>query len=610
MEFLSSSYLLTGTTQPTLPIIDLETNPDVVACPVPPCFLAGDMRVNEQLSLTVMHTIWVREHNRIATELSTLNPGWSDNLLFQTARQIVGAMIQKITYKDFLPQILGDQMFKDLIPDYQRYDASVDPSVPNAFATAAYRFGHSLIQPEFDRLNNQYEPVPEGPLSLINAFFNSSALADSGGTDPIVRGLVAKNPRRVDEFLNSILTNRLFSDDPTTPGLDLASLNVQRGRDHGLPGYLTWKQWAERQCHISSDFDNSMTEILLLQTYGNLNNVDLFVGGLAERAIPGGLVGATFACIFGKTFTALRDGDRFYYESTTEAGSLTRRQRREIEKATLSRVLCDTSDSITSIQPNAFLATQKRVPCNTLPSVDLTAWQTSPRTCFMRVSANIAGDIEVVSRLKSQFRLSVIELPANRQGCARILCPGSTSKIDAVISASFRPRRTSCRVIPNNYLDESMETNFYLAKLSSSQVDPNTGVHRSRQQCLSSSTVAVRFSCTLSTLEAEVAETSEEDEVTKDVDESSELVGGLGEGGQNVVDALNSINPAAGASSTKTTSSTGKDKKEKNLISLMENVLAELQKTDKVEVEKKPEEEKKPEGENAISQLEDYFRSN
>ena len=73
------------------------------------CFFAGDVRVNEQLNLVVMHTVWMREHNRVARFLSKLNPIWDDEKIFQEARRIVIAEYQHIIYKEWLPSILGSR---------------------------------------------------------------------------------------------------------------------------------------------------------------------------------------------------------------------------------------------------------------------------------------------------------------------------------------------------------------------------------------------------------------------------------------------------------------------------------------------------------------------
>ena len=208
-------------------------------------FLAGDIRVNEQIGLTIMHTIWLREHNRIAREFREINPTWSGERVFQETRRVVGAMLQKITYTDYLPKVLGSRTFDIVIGRYLGYDPTVDPGIPNAFAGAAYRYGHSLIRPYFDRLvekDQKFVSSPQGRLKLVDAFMNPEQLSISGGTDPILRGMVTSNARRVDEFLNAVLTSQLF-ETKEEPGMDLASLNIQRGREHGIPPYPTWRNF-------------------------------------------------------------------------------------------------------------------------------------------------------------------------------------------------------------------------------------------------------------------------------------------------------------------------------------------------------------------------------
>ena len=339
-----------------------------------PCFLAGDVRVNEQISLTIMHTIWMREHNRIASSLLEMSPGADPEKVFQTARAIVGAELQKITFKNYVPILLGEKNLEF----YTGYDPSIDPSIPNAFATAAFRFGHSQVNPFFDRLDIDNKPLDIGPLSLIDAFFSPEQYSMSGGTDPILRGLLTSPARKVDEYVNDALTNHLFQS-ISSLGLDLASLNVQRGRDHGLPPYSVWKKWAKLECgdSIASDFENSFTTFQFIRVYASLELVDLWIGGLAERKVPGGLVGPTFACIIAKTFQALRDGDRFYYENHA-SGLFTEEQINAIENTSLSRIICDNSDGIRSIQRDAFRAhPEELVDCSDLPSIDLSLWKDS-----------------------------------------------------------------------------------------------------------------------------------------------------------------------------------------------------------------------------------------
>ena len=352
-----------------------DVDMEFVGCPLEDpteCFLAGDVRVNEQTALTVMHTIFVREHNRIAAKLQHLNPKLSDEEVFQLARAIVGAEIQKITYFDYLPALIGRRFFDANIRSYQdsgAYDPRIDSTVPNAFAAAAYRYGHSQIQPVLNRLDENLEDIEAGPLSLGDAFFNPSQYTIGEGTDPILRGLLTQSARKVDVFLNSVLTTQLFASEESR--MDLATLNIQRGRDHGIPPYLVWKKWAQKTCRTTSDFRNELTYIRLLQTYGSLDTVDLWVGGLAEEPVRGGLVGATFACIFANTFSAIRNGDRFYFENNGPDAIFTAKQRIEILKSSLSRIICDNADDINSIRRNAFRLRGAPRQCSRLPSMDL-----------------------------------------------------------------------------------------------------------------------------------------------------------------------------------------------------------------------------------------------
>ena len=114
--------------------------------------IPGDSRSNEQPGLTVYHTVWVREHNRLARHLAYLNPHWDDERLYQEARRIVIAENQHVTYNEWLPLVLGADYMAELeiLPltyGYNnKYDASVNPAILNSFASAAFRFGHSLIQ--------------------------------------------------------------------------------------------------------------------------------------------------------------------------------------------------------------------------------------------------------------------------------------------------------------------------------------------------------------------------------------------------------------------------------------------------------------------------------
>ena len=340
-----------------------------------PFFIAGDERANEQTGLTVMHTLWLREHNRIARKLGEMNPCWDDEKLYHAARKIVGAKMQKITYYDFLRVLFGPHLQK-YVPMYRGYNPFVDPSILNSFATAAYRFGHSLVRNQLLRLDENYTAVDIGHLDLSHAFFNPVSYFESMGTDAITRGLMVDIANPVDEFLNSVLTSKLFPKTPGSLGGDLASLNIQRGRDHGIPSYRTWQHYCDAKFPGEhSYFRDNATKNLLQWLYGEegfRDGIDLWVGGLAEGRLEGAQLGPTFACILGITFSHVRDGDRFWFEAQFQFSEA---QRRELKKASLGRVVCDNADNITRVSRDVFRSDMVRVPCTKIPEVDLQLWK-------------------------------------------------------------------------------------------------------------------------------------------------------------------------------------------------------------------------------------------
>ena len=94
--------------------------------------------MNEQVALIAMHTVWVRQHNRFALKLSMMNPSWSDEQVYQETRKIIEAQLQIITYKHWLPFIVGDEGM-EMLGSYKGYRRAVNPSIANVFATAAFR---------------------------------------------------------------------------------------------------------------------------------------------------------------------------------------------------------------------------------------------------------------------------------------------------------------------------------------------------------------------------------------------------------------------------------------------------------------------------------------
>lgn len=307
-------------------------------------FLGGDVRANENVELTAIQTLFVREHNRLADAIAAKSPSMSDERIYQLARRTVVAEIESITYNEFLPALLG----QGAIAAYRGYDPSTNPGIATAFSTSAYRVGHSMLGNDIEFLDNNGAEVRD-ELALAGAFFNPQVVRDTG-IDPILKYLASDPAQEVDTKVVDGVRNFLFGP-PGSGGLDLASLNIQRGRDHGLADYNSAR--AAYGLPRVTTFGQITSDPALRQQlkalYESVNNIDMWVGALAEDHVRGASVGPLIRSVLADQFERVRDGDRFWYERTMSGGELA-----SIDGTSLADVI-KRNTSLTNLQDDVFL---------------------------------------------------------------------------------------------------------------------------------------------------------------------------------------------------------------------------------------------------------------
>ena len=310
-------------------------------------FIAGDLRVNEQIGLISMHTLFVREHNRLAGLIASLDPSLTGDEIYQLARKLVGAQIQAITFNEFLPLLLGP----DAIGPYSGYDPAVNPTIASEFSAAAYRVGHTLLSPNLLLVGADGET---DQISLAQAFFNPAGVEDLG-ISAILLGLASQTAQEVDSLVIDEIRNMLIRG-PGGPVFDLAALNIQRGRDHGVGDYNTVRlafglPAVESFAEISSD---PAVQQALMEAYGSVDDLDLWVAALAEDHVAGASVGKTLQTIISNQFARLRAGDRLWFERdpffSANPGLL-----EEVRSITLANVIRCNTYLQSEIQDNAFI---------------------------------------------------------------------------------------------------------------------------------------------------------------------------------------------------------------------------------------------------------------
>ncbi|OQV16359.1 Peroxidasin-like protein [Hypsibius exemplaris] len=373
---------------PTYTLLPSKDNTCVDGSTDKPCFNAGDNRCNVQLGLQTLHTVFMRHHNNIVARLLRMNPDWDDEKLYQEARAIVAAQLQHITYNEWLPLLLGqDQVSKMGLRvltsgRFTGYNVSIHPGLINEFSTAAMRVGHSMVPGKFDRYSADF--VKTGSVRLRDTFFKSAFLYQNGAVDELIRGLTQQQGKAIDNSITADLSQQLFVSAPDLFGMDLVALNVQRGRDHGITGWMKWRKLCGLPTADNFGDLKAMgilpdeTANRLASVYDSVEDIDLYPAGIAELQVNDGFVGPTFGCILSEQFWRLRVGDRFYYENNLPLPStFSDAQLAQIRKSSLSRILCDTVSGLQSVQASVFETVSNenpRIPCDQIAPVSLKPW--------------------------------------------------------------------------------------------------------------------------------------------------------------------------------------------------------------------------------------------
>ncbi|KAL9646141.1 hypothetical protein ABK040_008018 [Willaertia magna] len=278
--------------------------------------IAGDVRQTENIGLSAVHIVFLREHNRIARLLAKrfrLNDKQVcytkvDEQLYQTTRAINCAQIQAITYNEWLPKLLGKHTVN---PNKVKYNEDIPVTVSTEFSTASYRFGHSLVSCEFIRVNEKGKKV-EPSLEVKDAFGAYEKLLESKELDYFLRGLSVHHASNLDVKVVDDLRNFLFG---RNVAFDLPAFNIQRGRDHGLPDFNKMRKHLGLKPLTATEITNDKTlQDKLIQYFGNdLTDCDPWICMLIEKKKDDSMLGELSTFILKDQFKRFIQGDKCFY---------------------------------------------------------------------------------------------------------------------------------------------------------------------------------------------------------------------------------------------------------------------------------------------------------
>jgi len=341
----------------------------------------GDINGEQNVYLTGVQNLWLRNHNQLAEALNRINMNWDDETVFQQARRINIAMYQHVIYNEYLPQLIGPGTMRifDLEPltwGYSnKYNPELYPQLINEFVSAAFRH-HFLV--------NNKQCWADERMKLFGCHDFTAGMKNSSHScwsiDEVLRGQVAQPAYYATPQLNWFLNNVLLHKSNS-----IGVLNIMRGRDHGLKGYNSYRELCGLNRAKSFDELYNIPPSVrkqLQNLYYHVDDIDLWSGGASELPLKDAYIGHTFSCIIAKQFQDLKRGDRFYYEhGHSQVTRFTPEQLNLIRSTSLLTILCRNIDA-EYLPKWPFLAwdpvRNPFVRCREVAPISLSAWKEVP----------------------------------------------------------------------------------------------------------------------------------------------------------------------------------------------------------------------------------------
>lgn len=335
-------------------------------------FACGDVRCNEQPLLLALHVVFLREHNRVASLVCKEYPEWDDETVFQKTRAYVIAMLQKITFKEYLFWLMGG---RDFDIKYEGYKPEVQPTIDAFFSTVAFRYGHSEVNSQIKRIiKGEYGAFPKAMFSQLRENFFDNTFVFEEGVNPIFEGMYRHAQSSMDNQATEDIRTFLFAGKAQKPSADLIAIDLRRARDHGIPKYNAMRRaygleaydnWDDFEAlDVDDEIDENELKAFLKYLYASPEDCDSFICGLCEDWVETDQteahddysnLGPLFEAALHRQFAALRDGDRFWYEQESMLKNLASvKGLPDITSRTLANIIRDNAKNGIEIDDDVF----------------------------------------------------------------------------------------------------------------------------------------------------------------------------------------------------------------------------------------------------------------